>query len=119
MFKTQIQRNRFYLTKDNRIVLPRWWDGKKRRWCVNPSRGGIGGCCKSSDLLREITPDEADEVMTNARSGFVVRLLDMKAMGAKVGVNVILPWEPLPKDYVPKKPSKRRDKFAEMVQRWL
>jgi len=119
MLKSEIQRNRFYMTNDNRIVLPRGWDQKKRRWWVNPSRRGSSAYCKSNELLREITPDEAEDLMLNAQYGLVPRLLELKKIAAEVGVNVILPWEPLPKDYVPEKRTKRKDRVAEAIHRWL
>lgn len=119
MFKSEIQRNRFYVTKDNRIVLPSFWDKKKREWWVKASRRGGGGACKSKDIVREIAPDEALQMMEYARWGVVPNLLHWKKIAAEVGVNMILPWEPLPKDYVPEKKKRRKDKLGELLRQWL
>ena len=119
MLKSEIQRNRFYVTKDNRIVLPYFWDAKKQVWCVKASRRGGGGACKSSDIVREVDPDEASQIMEHAKWGVVPYLLDKKKLAASVGVDLILPWEPLPKDYVPEKRKKRRSKADELMTQWF
>jgi hypothetical protein len=118
MLDSEIQSNRFYVTKDNRIVLPYYWDAKKQAWAVMPSRRG-GGLCKSEDIVREIDSEEARQMMEFARWGGVPYLLHWKQFVASLGVNMILPWEPLPKDYVPPKRKKRRSKADELITQWF
>ena len=119
MLKADIHCNRFYVTTDNRVVLPRWWDSKKKQWCVTSSRRDASGHCKSGEIVREITPEEADRLMVNVQWGFVPYFLQTKQIAAEFGVNVILPWEPLPKDYVPERRNKQREEGLKIIAQWV